>query len=65
MDRRFQARRGNGRFVRNTPENTLGLHIGVCPACRLLQPSRVGEPRPTKCHSCGAALDGGAREESR
>jgi hypothetical protein len=26
--KRLQARRGNGRFTRNTPENTLGLHMG-------------------------------------
>jgi hypothetical protein len=54
--RRFQARRGNGRFTRNTMENTLGLHCAVCPACRRLNPSPVGEPRPTHCHACGAAL---------
>jgi hypothetical protein len=56
MTKRFQARVGNGRFTRNTPENTMGLHIDVCPACRLLQPYGVGEPKPETCHTCGAPL---------
>jgi hypothetical protein len=55
---RRQARRGNGRFTRNTMENTFGLHCDVCPndECRRLNPSPVGAPRPTHCHACGAAL---------
>lgn len=53
---RLQARRGNGRFTPNTMENTFGLHCAVCQECRSLNPSRVGEPRPTHCHKCGAPL---------
>lgn len=55
--KRYQARRGNGRFTRNTPENTFGLHVAVCPACRRFNPSAVDEPRPTRCHACSAELD--------
>lgn len=51
--RRFQARRSSGRFTRNTPENTLGLHIGVCPGrdewCGRLLPVAVGEKTPDFC----------------
>lgn len=52
--KRFQARRGNGRFIRNTMENTFGLHCAVCPYddCRRLNPTPVGEPQPTHCHAC-------------
>jgi hypothetical protein len=32
--RRFQTRRGNGRFQRNTLANTFGLHAPACPSCR-------------------------------
>jgi hypothetical protein len=66
--RRFQARRGNGKFTRNTMENTFGLHCDVCPnqACRRLSPYRVGEPRPQTCHACGASLiEEQARDEVR
>jgi hypothetical protein len=54
--KRFQARRGGGRFTRNTPENTLGLHIAICAACRTFNPYPVGEPMPATCHHCGEAL---------
>ena len=60
--KRFQARRGNGRFVRNTPENTLGMHIDVHERkadgswCGAMIPTTVGEQRPEKCHACGEAL---------
>jgi hypothetical protein len=54
--KRFQARRGNGRFTRNTPENTLGLHIDVCPTCRVLVPYELGAEPPDTCHSCGAVI---------
>jgi len=59
---RFQARRGNGRFLRNTPENTLGLHFGVHERktngewCGAFNPSAVGAPRPLTCHACGESL---------
>ncbi len=58
MARRFQARRGNGRFAANTMENTFGLHCEVCPYedCRRLNPSPVGEPRLETCHACGRDL---------
>ncbi len=54
--RRFQSRRGNGRFTGNTMENTLGLHCEVCEACRSLNPWKVGESMPEKCHNCGEPL---------
>lgn len=62
---RMQARRGNGRWTRNTMENTLGLHCAIHGRkangewCGALNPSRVGEPRPTMCHSCGEHLEHG------
>ncbi len=58
MSRRFQSRRGNGRFTRNTMENTFGLHVPVCPdpACRRFNPHSVGTPAPEKCHACGAPM---------
>lgn len=61
--KRYQARRGGGRFTRNTPENSLGLHIAIHERradgtwCGALNPSRVGEPRPTHCHACGELLE--------
>ena len=64
MGRRFQARRGNGRFTRNTPENTLGLSIEVCPFCRALNPRPAGTPRADNCHACGRSLDGCSRCDS-
>jgi hypothetical protein len=60
--RRFQARHGNGRFTPNTPENTLGLHMGIHERkangewCGAFNPSPVGEQRPTHCHICGESL---------
>lgn len=60
--KRFQARGGAGRFVRNTPENTLGLHFNIheCKAdgswCGALNPSQVGEPRPSACSQCGEPI---------
>ncbi len=49
--KRFQARK-RGKFTRNTPENTLGLHIKVCPKCRALNSYQVSEPAPSNCHAC-------------
>jgi hypothetical protein len=60
--KRFQARRGNGRFRRNRPED-LGLHFTVHDRkadgtwCGALNPSPVGEPRPTTCAHCGEPLE--------
>ncbi len=56
MGRRFQSRRGNGRFTRNTMENTFGLSVDVCPHCRRLNPRAVGEPARETCHACGQPL---------
>ena len=50
--KRLQARGWRGRFTRNTPENTLGLHIVICPHCRAFNCSDVGKPRPLQCHTC-------------
>ncbi len=60
--KRRQARSGGGRFVRNTPENTLGLHFGIHEKkqdgswCGAFNPSPVGQPRPERCHACGEPL---------
>ncbi len=54
--RRLQARRMGGRFTRNTLENTVGLHVGICDACNRFNPSPVGEPRPSVCKHCGMPL---------
>lgn len=54
--KRWQARRGNGRFTGNTMENTFGLHCEVCPSCRALNPWKVGESAPGRCHACGADM---------
>lgn len=60
MGRRFQARRGNGRFARNTMENTFGLSVEVCPweDCRRFNPRAVGERKAERCHACGRRMDG-------
>ncbi len=36
--------------------NDLQLFIATCPACRDSTPWEAGQPRPTECKSCGAAL---------
>lgn len=60
--KRLQARRANGRFIRNTAENTLGLHFNVHERkadgswCGALNPSRVGEPRPECCSQCAEPI---------
>lgn len=64
--KRFQARRGNGRFQRNTPENTLGLSVHVHERkmdgswCGGLNPTEAGGPAPKTCGHCGEPL----RQES-
>ena len=52
--KRFQSRRGNGRFQRNTLENTFGLKAYVCVSCRSFNPVSVGDGRPEACKHCGA-----------
>ena len=54
--KRYQSRRGNGRFIKNTMENTFGLHVEICPHCRICNPYKVNEPKPEKCHDCGKFL---------
>jgi rubrerythrin len=51
--RRIQARRGNGRFTRNTLGNTFGLRAWVCASCRRFNTTGVGAGPPTVCHACG------------
>jgi hypothetical protein len=50
--KRHQARKGNGRFIKNTIENTFGLHCIFCPNCGIGNPYGLAEERPSKCHSC-------------
>lgn len=54
--KRFQARHGNGRWTRNTFENSLGLNPGICPSCNRFNPTPVGEMRPETCTHCGNLL---------
>jgi hypothetical protein len=60
--KRIQARRGNGRFTRNTMENTVGLHCAVHERkldgtwCGALNPWPVGGVPPTVCAQCGEPL---------
>jgi hypothetical protein len=42
--------------MRNTPENTLGIHIDVCPACLVLVPYGLDEAPPDACHGCGVTI---------
>jgi len=59
--KRYQARQRNGRFTRNTLENTFGLQVKVCPECRTLANCwGVNEPEPEICKDCGAELQGAA-----
>jgi hypothetical protein len=60
--KRLQARRGNGRFIRNTPENAFGLHMNIHEGqkpngewCGAFNPSKLGEARPEICQ-CGSPL---------
>ena len=57
--KRFQSRRGNGRFQRNTLENTFGLRANICESCRRFNPTSVGAPTPDKCAHCGWSFDNG------
>lgn len=52
----FQARRGGGKFTRNTTENTFGFHTVVCAECRRFNTWNVGTVRPETCHACGKPL---------
>lgn len=53
---RLQARRGNGRWQRNTLENTFGLHAGICPTCNSFNPHGVTEQAPDICVHCGGVM---------
>jgi hypothetical protein len=52
--RRFQARRGNGRFTRSTLANTFGLNVEICerPECRRMTSYALGEAKPSVCQAC-------------
>ena len=56
MGSRRYSRQPNGRFRRATLENTFGLTVDVCPACRRMNSRSVGEAPAENCHACGAAL---------
>lgn len=57
--KQYRARLSNGRFTRNTLENTFGLHCDICPKCNGCIPYGVNEAPPQKCHHCGEKLNGG------
>lgn len=73
MATRFQARRSNGRWERNTLSNTFGLRDGMHGRkadgswCGGLNPSGLHEAAPTTCGHCGEALtpDATASEENQ
>ena len=55
--KRLQARKRNGRFTRNTLENTFGLSVEPCRHCRsLANVHGINEPAPVVCVSCGENL---------
>ncbi len=60
--KRIQARRAGGKFTRNTPENSLGLHMNIHGRkangewCGAFNPSTVGSERPTICHACNEPI---------
>lgn len=61
--KRRQARKHNGRFTRNTLENTLGVHANIHNGntpegifCGRFNLSNIGEPRPEHC-VCGEPLN--------
>lgn len=56
MGSRRYSRQGNGRFRRAKLENTFGLSVEVCPACRRMNPHQAGGKPPENCHACGAVL---------
>ena len=58
MGRRFQSRRGNGQWQRNTLENTMGLSVDICPnpECRRFNPRAAYEKPAENCHACGKPL---------
>ena len=56
MGSRRYSRQTNGRFRRATLENTFGLSVEVCPACRRMSPYRAGGEPPENCHACGSVL---------
>ena len=60
--KRYQSRRANGRFQKNTLANTFGLNVETCtnPDCRAITPWPVHKEKPTACQRCGATLKGGA-----
>jgi hypothetical protein len=62
---RIHSRKANGCFRRATLANTFGLSVEVCPSCRICNPHGVNEPKPEKCHSCGADLRSEADELDR
>jgi hypothetical protein len=55
--RRFQSRKGNGRWQKNTLKNTFGLHCVFCPHCGIGNPWGINETKPEKCHSCKNSLE--------
>jgi len=66
MGQRFQQRRRNGRFTRNTLENTFGITVDLCSAteCRRLTTRNVGVPSSGKCWACGAPVIGAEQKEN-
>ena len=61
--KRFQARRGSGRFTRNTLENTFGFSAPICAECNGFNTVDRGQPMPTTCRQCGKPFR--ERDDSR
>ena len=53
---KLQARRSNGRWTKNTLQNTFGLDTIICKNCGAIHPYNSRDPReikPNKCRDCG------------
>jgi len=62
MGSRGYFRRANGQFRRGSLRQDFGIDVAICPACRRMNPSSVGESAPTHCHACGADLSAPVEE---
>lgn len=56
MNKRYQARKSNGRFTRNTIQNIFGLQVFACPHCGRFNTYGARESRPQICHNCNGPL---------
>ncbi len=55
--KRYQSRKRNGRFTKNTLQNTFGIIVVHCKCRTLANHYSVGEPKPEVCRDCGNKLE--------